>query len=185
MFTRKSFIFSLLIIVCTIALLLSLGRLPFCKCDKIALWSGDINGPENSQQIVDPYSFTHVIHGLAFYGALHLIAPQVALPARLLIAVGVESGWEVLENTNFTIDRYREDTVSYGYYGDSILNSISDIIMMVIGFYLAAKLKPWHTVALIVLIEIILALTIRDGLLINIIMLIWPLEWLKNWQLGT
>ncbi len=185
MFTKKSLIFSGLILGLTIVSLYSLGRNPFCQCGRVTLWSGDINGPENSQQLVDPYSFTHLLHGLAFYGALHLVAPQLALPARLLVAVAVESGWEVLENSNFIIDRYREETVSYGYYGDSILNSVSDILFMALGFWLAFKLKARHALALFILVEVVLALTIRDGLLINIIMLIWPLEWLKNWQLGA
>ena len=184
MFNRKYVVFCLLIIALTVVVLSAMGRNFFCQCERVALWSGDINGPENSQQLVDPYSPTHVLHGLGFYGLLYLVAPQAALPLRLIAAVAVESGWEVLENSNFIINRYRAETVSYGYYGDSVLNSLSDIIMMIIGFYLASRLRVKYSILLFIMIEVALALWIRDGLLINIIMLLYPLEVLKNWQLG-
>ncbi|MEK7585154.1 MAG: DUF2585 family protein [Patescibacteria group bacterium] len=180
----KYLIIALVLIVITGAVLFAMGRNSICQCGFVRLWSSDINGPENSQQVVDPYSFTHVLHGLGFYGLLHVVAPQISIPVRLLVAIGLEGGWEILENTNYTIDRYRTETVSLGYYGDSILNSLSDILMMIAGFYLAYKLRPSLTVLLFILIEIGLAFWIRDGLIINIIMLLYPLEALKQWQLG-
>ena len=183
--TRKKLILAVVgIVVLTSGILLAMGRTPWCQCGTIKFWSSDINGPENSQQLADPYSFTHVLHGLGFYGLFHIIAPQAAIATRILTAVAVESGWEILENTNFTIDRYRAATVSNGYYGDSVINSVSDILMMLIGFHFARKLRVRLSVLIFILIELGLALLIRDGLLINIVMLLYPLATLKNWQLG-
>jgi hypothetical protein len=142
---------------------------------------------ENSQQVTDWYSFSHVIHGIAFYGALHLLGRRLgwSLGLRLVIAVCIEAAWEVFENTPFTIERYRKATIALDYYGDSILNSVCDILCCVVGFVLAWKLPVWGSVAVVVLNEAFVGYMIRDNLTLNIIMLIRPIEAIKRWQNGA
>lgn len=165
------------------ALILHLmGRLWFCDCESIKLWYGNAYGPENSQQFFDPYSFSHVTHGLIFF--LMLIPLRIPWWQKLLIATGLEIGWEILENTPMTIERYRSATVSLGYFGDTILNSVMDTVAMLIGYLFAMKNRPWLVVAVIIVIEIILWYWIRDNLILNIIMLIYPIEWIKELQMG-
>lgn len=166
------------------AILLAMGRAPFCRCEAIRLWSGDAWGAENSQQLTDPYTFTHLTHGILFYALLHLLAPRLSLPARALLAVAAESTWEVLENTDAVIDRYRAATMALGYYGDSVFNSVGDIAACAVGFALAARLPARATALLVVAMEAVLTLTIRDSLLLNIVMLVHPIEAVKVWQAG-
>lgn len=161
-----------------------MGRLPFCKCGVIRLWSGDIWSDQNSQQVADPYSFTHILHGVLLYAFLWLAAGRrLSMAGRLVLAVLFESSWEILENSPVIIDRYRAVTVSLGYYGDSILNSVSDIGFMAIGFLLASRLPVRVTVAGAIAIELILLWWIRDNLTLNLIMLIHPSEAIKHWQM--
>ena len=161
-----------------------MGRLPFCKCGVVKLWSGDIWSEQNSQQVADPYSFTHVLHGALFYAFLWLVARRrLSVGARLVLAVLVESSWEILENSPLIIDRYRTATISLGYYGDSILNSVSDIIFTGIGFLLAWRLPARVTVIGAIAVELILLWWIRDNLTLNILMLIHPVEAIKHWQM--
>ena len=162
----------------------SFGRSPFGPDGRFGLWTGDIWGSECSQRVADAYSFSHLIHGMLFYGALWLVARRWSVPARFLAAVLIESGWELLENSPIIINRYREATMALGYAGDSILNSLSDIGMMSLGFLFAWKLPPWLTVAAILVMEIGCALWIRDNLTLNVIMLIHPIEAIKAWQMG-
>jgi hypothetical protein len=161
-----------------------MGRVPMCTCGTIRLWTGAVNSAENSQQITDWYTFTHIAHGLIFYAALWLVARRVPMPLRLLLAVLVEGTWEIVENSPFIIDRYRAATISLDYYGDSVINSLSDIVAMMIGFWIARRLRPWVSVALLAAMEVMLAVTIRDNLTLNIIMLIHPIEAIKHWQVG-
>lgn len=176
-----------LVIVLTIAVTAfiewQMGRSFFCKCGVVSLWSGDIWSDQNSQQFADPYSFTHVLHGVAFYFLLWLVLGKRASPlTRLVIAVFLESGWELLENSSFIIDRYREGTISLDYYGDSIFNSVSDVFAMMAGFFIAWKL-PWKlSVSFVILTELFLLFWIRDNLTLNIIMLIHPVDAIKVWQ---
>jgi hypothetical protein len=160
------------------------GRLLFCKCGTIRLWAGDIWSNETSQQFLDPYSFTHILHGVIFYGLMWIVAgKRLPVGARLLGAVMLECGWEMLENSSFIINRYRAGTISLGYYGDSVLNSMGDICSMMVGFALAWKLPVRVTVVGAVLLDLALILTIRDSLALNIIMLIHPIAAIKAWQM--
>ena len=162
------------------------GRVWWCKWDTpVYLWSGDAWGTHNSQHLFDPYSFTHILHGLGFYGILYLIfRRRISLAWLLLIAVTAESAWEVLENSKSVIERYRAATISLEYFGDSIANSFGDIVCCITGFLIAHKLSFWRSLALFALTEIILILWIHDSLLVNILMLIYPIKAIKTWQMG-
>lgn len=147
-------------------------------------WSWNIWSTHNSQHIIDPYSFTHVLHGVLEFWLIGLVFRRVPLAWRFFMAIFIESSWEVAENTSYVIQRYREETMSLDYFGDSIINSLADIVCCGLGFFIAYKLRFWKSLALFIATEVILILTIRDSLIINIIMLIWPIEALKNWQVG-
>ena len=163
---------------------LAMGREPMCTCGFVSLWHGAVDS-QNSQQVSDWYTLTHVEHGLGFYALLFLLARRLPMPLRLLLAVGLEGAWEIVENSPFIIDRYRTATVSLDYYGDSVVNSVADVVAMMGGFWMARRLPVWGTVAFIVVVELLLALTIRDNLALNILMLIHPIDAIKQWQLGA
>ena len=163
---------------------LAMGREPMCTCGFVSLWHGEVDS-QNSQQVSDWYTLTHVEHGLGFYALLFLLARRLPMPLRLLLAVGLEGAWEIVENSPFIIDRYRTATVSLDYYGDSVVNSVADVVAMMGGFWMARRLPVWGTVAFIVVVELLLALTIRDNLALNILMLIHPIDAIKQWQLGA
>jgi hypothetical protein len=162
------------------------GRRWWCACGSWVPWSLDTNGPHNSQHFVDPYSVSHFEHGLFFFVLLYLFRDRLALATRLVCAVGIECGWELLENSSLVIDRYRAATVSTGYYGDSIINSSSDVLFASLGF-LAASMVPrarfWPIwIAIVVFCELSLVFTIRDSLAINVIMLVHPIDAIRAWQ---
>ena len=167
----------------TAAVELWMGRLPFGPDGRFGLWEGNIWSSEQSQRFADPYSFSHVVHGLLFYAALWLLARRVPAPTRFLIAVGLEAGWEMLENSPLIINRYRAVTISLGYVGDSVVNSLSDVVMMSIGYWIAARSRPWFAVALVVALEAGMVLICRDNLTLNIIMLVYPIEAIRQWQM--
>lgn len=161
-----------------------MGRLLFGPDGKPGLWEGSIWSNECSQRIADPYSFSHISHGLIFYFFLWVTAGRQPLPLRYLIGLVVEASWELLENSPLVINRYREATISLGYCGDSILNSLSDILMMSFGFFLASKMPPWLSIFLLLVMEAGCAVSYRDNLTLNVIMLVHPFEAIKLWQMN-
>lgn len=162
--------------------LLAMGRLPFCACGYVKLWHGLVQSSENSQHLTDWYTFSHVLHGFLLYGALRFAVPTWPLSTRALAAVVVEAMWEVLENTNWVIERYREATISLDYFGDTVINSIGDLAAMLIGFAIAARAPLWLTAAFGLGLELMLAVAIRDGFTLNVLMLLWPIEAVRDWQ---
>lgn len=160
------------------------GRFWICSCGRLLLWVGDAWSPDTSQHLLDPYSFTHVLHGFVFWGLLAWGLPRLSAEWRFCLAVVAEAGWEVFENSTFVIQRYRETTAALGYEGDTIVNSLGDILMCGLGFVLAHHLGARRTLALFVMVEVFLLFWIKDSLLLNILMLLYPVEWLKEWQGG-
>lgn len=181
--TAVSLLAIVALILAQIITLHLMGRYAICPCGEIRLWYGNTHGPENSQQITDWYTFSHIIHGFVFYGLSHLALPRVPWLPRLALAVGVEVGWELLENSPLVIERYRQ-TAAIGYSGDSILNSVSDVSSMIIGFVLARRLPAMLTVGIAIVLEVVVGLHIRDNLTLNVIMLIHPFDTIKAWQAG-
>lgn len=159
------------------------GRLWICACGRVDLWAGDIWSSDNSQHIFDPYSFTHVLHGVMFFWLLYFI-PKLPFSWKLVLALMIESAWEVVENAPFIINRYREGTIALGYEGDTVVNSMADIVLCAVGFALVKWMGVKWSIVFFVVVELILVLWIRDSLILNIIMLIYPLEGLRVWQAG-
>lgn len=180
------------IIIAQISTLYFMGRLPICACGYISLWEGDVMSAANSQQIADWYTFSHIIHGFVFYALLTWLSKKFfkksgGLPVGLIFigATLLETGWEIIENSPWIIDYYRHNTVSLGYIGDSILNSTFDVVWMALGFLAARKLPVYVTILLIIFFELLTGFIIRDGLLLNIIMFIYPADFIKVWQMGA
>ena len=188
---RRAMIAAVLIALYAGFILLAMGRPPICTCGTIRLWHGVVQSSENSQHIADWYTFSHIIHGLLFYGAAHVLWRRWKLfdgaPTRwaLPIAVIVEASWELLENSPLIINRYRSATMSLGYSGDSILNSMADIGWMSLGFWIASKLPVKATVTLAIAFELFTLVMIRDNLTLNVLMLVAPVEAIKEWQSGS
>jgi hypothetical protein len=183
--TPRTAALAVLAIVAVQAILLWVMNHPFfCPCGNVKLWHGIARSAENSQQITDWYSFTHIVHGVSFYFLIWLFWRQGPLVLRFLLAVLIEGAWEILENSEFVINRYRAQTMWREYYGDSILNSVSDTVMMMLGFALAARLPVPATVALTLVMEGFLVVLIRDSLFLNVVMLIHPFEGIKAWMMA-
>ena len=164
--------------------LLALGQPPICACGYVRFWGGIVSGPEISQQLTDWYTYSHVLHGFAFYFALWFVAPRVPVTTRFILALGLEAGWEIFENTPFIIERYRQSALAQGYFGDSIINSVGDAMASAFGFLVARALPVWGTVLLAISIELFLASMIRDNLTLNVVQLIHPFEAISRWQTG-
>ena len=159
------------------------GRSWLCSCGRFFLWVGEARSFDTSQHLFDPYSFTHVLHGVFFCWLLMLFAPRLWWPWQLWLAVAAEAVWEVIENSDFVIQRYREAGV-LGYFGDTIVNSLGDIAMCGCGFVLARYLGFGRSLALFVAVEVVLLFWIRDSLVLSVVMLVYPVEEIEQWQAG-
>lgn len=164
----------------TTAILMAIGRPPICTCGYLSLWGRA--GPAQSQMLVDWYSFSHIVHGFLFFALLYLVARRWPVERRLVAALSIEAAWEVFENTPTVIDRYREATIALGYSGDSIVNSLSDIAMMALGFLAARRLPVWVSIVTVIMLELIPLMAIRDNLTLNIWMLLAPTDAIRDWQ---
>jgi hypothetical protein len=161
------------------------GRRGWCACGRPFLWSGNVHSSHNSQHLADPYSFSHIEHGILFYGLFTWLWPRMSVGWRFVLTLAVEAGWEIVENTNAVVDRYRAATISLDYFGDSIGNSIGDVLSCLIGFYLARRIGFWGSLAVVVVTELVMLFWIRDNLLLNIVMLLHPFDAVKQWQGGA
>ena len=166
------------------ALLLRLeGRLWLCACGSIQLWSGQICSANNSQHFLDPYSFTHVLHGFLFFWLIAWLLSRLRASWQLALALAVEAAWEVFENTNFIIDRYRSETAALGYNGDTVVNSFGDILCCLIGFIVARRLGLRRSLVVFAVLELVLIVWIKDSLLLEILMLVVPIDAVRAWQM--
>ncbi|PTW63312.1 uncharacterized protein DUF2585 [Breoghania corrubedonensis] len=184
MTARNYWIAGIAIMAATAIILLAMGRIPICECGYVRLWSPPADLAGNSQHIADWYSPSHFIHGLLFYAALWLLLRSRPLGSRALIALVIEAAWEIVENSPWIIDRYREATIAVGYTGDSVLNSVCDILFMLIGFLFAARMPVWFSVAIAIVLELLALWVIRDNLTLNVIMLVHPVDAIRTWQAG-
>jgi hypothetical protein len=186
-FKRRKYRTSILTIILLMAVAAGteslLGRRPWGIEGIPGLWSGSIWSEHNSQFFLDPYTFTHILHGVLMYALLSLVFRNTPAMTRLILATALECGWEILENSNLVIQRYRAETIALNYFGDSIINSMGDILACITGFILASRLPVRVTIAGAIAVELLLAFWIRDGLILNLVMLIYPVDAIRVWQL--
>ena len=187
--SRRQWIYwlaALLLVVAAALTLLAMGREPICKCGYVKLWHGVVMSSENSQHLSDWYSPSHIIHGFIFYWLLWLLSRWIPMSfgVRLILAIAIEASWEVIENTSWLIERYRGTTVSLDYYGDSVINSLADTLFMIVGFFLARWWPVWLTIAVAFGLELFVGYMIRDNLTLNVLMLLWPAQFILDWQAG-
>ena len=170
------------IVLLMVVLLKAQGRLFLCACGYVEVWTSDTCSANNSQHLLDPYSFTHILHGVLFFWLIALAFRRMAPGRQLLLALLLEAAWEVFENSSFVIDRYRTATAALGYQGDTVVNSIGDLVCAMAGFLVARHLGVYRSIMLFLFVELILILWIRDSLLLQIMMLVRPVEAIKLWQ---
>jgi hypothetical protein len=182
--SRRAWILTFIILAAAAAVLLAMGRNPICTCGSIDFWVGQRDSARTSQMLADWYSLSHIVHGLLFYVALWLVLRRWPVEHRFLAALLIEAAWEMVENTPIVIDRYRATTAALGYTGDSVLNSLSDIVMMALGFLAARKLPVRVSVVLLLALEIVPLFVIRDNLVLNVWMLLAPNAAVQAWQTG-
>ena len=182
--SKRAAVAAIVLLAATAALLYLMGRPPICTCGAIDLWVGEPNSSRTSQMLSDWYSPSHIVHGFLFFAGLWLVGRRWPLERRFLVALAIEAAWEIVENTPLIINRYREETAALGYTGDSVLNSMSDIAMMGLGFLLARRLPVWASGAIVLVLELVPLFVIRDNLTLNVWMLLAPNEALKAWQSG-
>ncbi|MCP1337818.1 DUF2585 domain-containing protein [Futiania mangrovi] len=173
----------ILIVLAAVTLLL-MGREPICQCGYVKLWHGATVSAESSQHLTDWYTPSHIIHGILFYAALALTVPRASTGLRLFLATAIEVAWEIVENSDTVIERYRTVTIALDYYGDSVVNSVFDIFAMVLGFWLARSIPAWASAAIVIALEALTAIVIRDGLALNVLMLLYPVDAVLDWQSG-
>ena len=171
------------VLLSMIVLLRVQGRLFVCACGQFEIWTSDTCSANNSQQLFDPYSLTHVVHGFLFFYLVVLVFKRLATSWQFLLTFALEAAWEVFENSSFVIDRYRTATAALGYQGDTIVNSVGDLFCAVIGFVIARQIGIRRSLILFALLELILILWIRDSFLLQILMLVRPVEAIKSWQM--
>jgi hypothetical protein len=181
---RTALLATIAIVAFTAAIELGMGRIPYCKCGYVKAWHGVVMSSENSQHLSDWYTPSHVIHGIAFYALFWIWARHLPVRTRFVMALALEAVWEVIENTPMVINRYRETTIALDYFGDSVLNSVADILAMSAGFWMASAAPLALSVGFVVAMELFVGYMIRDNLTLNIIMLVYPLDAIKRWQGG-
>jgi len=182
---RQHWIVAALLVAIALIALYAMGRPPICTCGTVKLWVSEVHSANNSQHLADWYSPSHLIHGLLFYAIGWLFLRRNPMGEKLVMAVAIESAWEVLENSKYIIDRYREATMALGYTGDSILNSAADIGWMLIGFFLAKRLPVAASIILALGLELLALWAVRDNLTLNVVMLLWPIDAIREWQAGA
>jgi hypothetical protein len=182
--SRRAAVAAFAIVALAAAIELAMGRHAICTCGAVDLWVGFRDSPKTSQMLSDWYSLSHIVHGLLFYAALWLLFRRTPIAWRFVVALLIEASWEVAENTPFVIDRYRETTAALGYSGDSVINSVSDMLMMCVGFLAARKLPVWAAILLVVALEAIPLFVIRDNLTLNVWNLLAPNPSVAAWQAG-
>ena len=183
-YSRTPYLLALGLAVAAGLVMILMGRNLICPCGDVLIWGGNTPTEQSSQHLTDWYTPSHLLHGLLFYAALWLVARRMPVGWRFLIAMAVECAWEVVENTEWVISRYRDYTVSFDYNGDAVINAMVDIAAMALGFWLAHRLPVWASVAVVIGFEALTMTLIRDGLALNVLMLVWPLDSVLQWQQG-